>query len=371
MSVRLRLKYFQELPFFSCSNYQIIRECLSTSENLLEIFENNEFASQMKKIIDAFTKDNYTCNYYNHSNLPNVVNAHSKNSLKIIHINIRSFETNKFKLFYYLNTLKCKFDIIFLTETGKVNIEWAESIFKGYKFLNEPPSSKVGGAGMLINTDSFETIEELTEERYCIKMKCTCSLCEVENKWVKLKNKGKEFITGVVYRHPNGSVEHFLESSEHIFSNINDTSYYIMAGDFNIDLLQTNHDLTSRYINGFLESNFIPCISLPTRFCETTATLIDHIMVKVPRKMIQTKVSSGNMIANITDHLPNFAIINTNIIQNKNRPFVRLFTKRKIEKFVSEITNNPSPITLSEEIINQLDVNESYKEFLTNLKKTA
>ena len=49
MSVRLRLKYFQELPFFSCSNYQIIRECLSTSENLLEIFENNEFASQMKK----------------------------------------------------------------------------------------------------------------------------------------------------------------------------------------------------------------------------------------------------------------------------------------------------------------------------------
>ena len=369
MSVRLRLKYFKELPFFSCSNYQIIRECLSTSENLLEIFKNNEFASQMKKIIDAFTKDNYTCNYYNHSNLQNVVKAHSENSLKIIHINIRSFETNKFKLFYYLNTLKCKFDIIFLTETGKVNIEWAESIFKGYKFINEPPSSKIGGAGMLINTDSFETIEELTDERYCIKMKCTCSLCKVENKWVKLTNKGREFITGSVYRHPNGHIEHFIESSEHIFSHINDTSYYIMAGDFNIDLLQTNHDSTSRYINGFLEANFIPCINLPTRFCETTATLIDHIMVKVPRKMIQTKVSSGNMIANITDHLPNFTFINTNIVPNKNRPFVRLFTKRKIEKFVSEINNNPSPLALSDEIIIQLDVNESYKEFITNLKK--
>ena len=109
MPVRLRLKYFQELPFFSCSNYQIIRECLSTSENLLEIFENNEFASQMKKIIDAFTKDNYTFNYYNHNNLPNVVNAHSKNSLKIIYINIRSFVTIRFNLFYYLNTIKCKF----------------------------------------------------------------------------------------------------------------------------------------------------------------------------------------------------------------------------------------------------------------------
>ena len=200
-------------------------------------------------------------------------------------------------------------------------------------------------------------------------MKCTSSLCEVENKWVKLKNKGKEFITGVVYRHPNGNVEHFIESSEHIFSNINDISYYIIAGDFNIDLLQTNHDLISRYINGFLEADFIPCINLPTRFCETTATLIDHIMVKVPRKMIQTKVSSGNMIADITDHLPNFTIINTNIISNKNRPFVRLFTKRKIEKFESEIKNKPSPIALSDEIINQLDVNESYKVFITKLKK--
>ena len=50
--------------------------------------------------------------------------------------------------------------LFFKTETSKLNIAWAESIFKGYTFLNEPPSSKVGGAGMLINTDSFEIIEE-------------------------------------------------------------------------------------------------------------------------------------------------------------------------------------------------------------------
>ena len=40
MSVRLlRLKYFQELPFYSCSDYQIIRECLSTTENLIEFLK--------------------------------------------------------------------------------------------------------------------------------------------------------------------------------------------------------------------------------------------------------------------------------------------------------------------------------------------
>ena len=89
MSVRLlRLKYFQELPFYSCSDYQIIRECLSTTENLIDFFKNNDFATQMKRMINTFTKENYTCNYYNQSSLMKVINVHNENSLKKIHINI-------------------------------------------------------------------------------------------------------------------------------------------------------------------------------------------------------------------------------------------------------------------------------------------
>ena len=85
--------------------------------------------------------------------------------------------------------------------------------------------------------------------------------------------------------------------------------------------------------------------------------------------MIQTKVSSGNMIANITDHLPKFTFINTNIIPNNIRPYVRLYTKRKSEKFSSEITNIPSLVSLSGENLIHLDPNVSYTEFITNLKR--
>ncbi len=70
-------------------------------------------------------------------------------------------------------------------------------------------------------------------------------------------------------------------------------------------------------------------------------------MVKVPLKMIQTKVSSGNMIADITDHLPNFTFIDTDITSNKIRPFIRLYTERKRNQFLSEITNIPSLVTLN------------------------
>ena len=67
----------------------------------------------------------------------------------------------------------------------------------------------------------------------------------------------------------------------------------MVVGDININLMNTEDAKTSNYGDKFLKANFIPCINLPTRFCDSTATLIDHIMLKVPRKLIQTKVIAG------------------------------------------------------------------------------
>ena len=338
------------------------------SENMIEFFKNNEFTMQMKQITNSFSQENYNCNYFNHSNFNKVLSEHNADSLKVTNFNIRSFEKNKFKFYYYLCTLPCQFDIIFLTETGKVNIEWAESIFEGYKFLYQPPISNKGGAGMLIKKNSFDNFSEIIDDKYCVKKICDCRLCEVESIWVKLENNGKEFITGSIYRHPNGNVKHFVESIEHIFSNVNDNTFYIIAGDFNINLLNINDENTTKYVNSFLEANFIPCINLPTRFCETTATLIDHIMLKVPRKLIQSKVSAGNLLADITDHLPNFVFINTKIEIKNKRPYVRLFTKRKIAKFLAESENTSPMVSLNNGILAHENASDSYREFITNFR---
>ena len=119
----------------------------------------------------------------------------------------------------------------------------------------------------------------------------------------------------------------------------------------------------------FLNSNFIPCINLPTRSCDSTATLIDHIMLKVPRKLIQTKVTAGNLISDITDHLPIFALIDTKIPKIINRPFVRLFTKKKIDKFIADIPIlNPLVSTDNNQLLS-LNVHDSYNEFIRNIKR--
>ena len=360
----------RQLPFACCTDYQVINEFENSKTKLLDLFNCNGFSKQINTYINDFAKDNYTCKYYNHSSFPKVLGEHDKDCLKTVHINIRSLEKNKFELKSYLETLGCKFDLIFISETGHVNISSIEDVFKGYSFIYEPPSTAKGGAGILIKNNSFESIVKLENSQFRIDKTCNCNNCLIENVWVKLKSHGKEIVTGCIYRHPGGNIEHFIRSSEHIFTNLNENSWYIIAGDININLLNINDNATNKYVSNFLQANFIPCINLPTRFCETTATLIDHIMVKVPRKCIQTKVNSGNLLVDITDHLPNFVLIDTKMQHSKERPYIRLFTKKKIEKFNQDISNFSPLITLNEnETLIHSNIHLTYNEFITNYMK--
>ena len=363
---KIRLKLAKEMPFSTCTDYQFYREISSQIGNIFEIFKDNIFARQIKTLVNNFTTENYNCKYYNTSQFQSLIKNFDTDDLKMIHFNIRSFEKNKFLLFSFLELLNIEFDIIFLSETGKVNVALAESIFEGYKLIHQPPSTAKGGAGMLIKMSKFDSICEIKDPNFCISKICECPNCLVENVWVKLNSGKNEFIVSSLYRHPNGNVDHFIDSIEHIFSNINENSWYVIAGDININLMNTDDVKSSSYAERFLNANFIPCINLPTRFCDTTATLIDHIMMKVPRKLIQTKVTAGNLISDITDHLPNFVLVNTKIIKITERPYIRLFTKKKIDKFIADIPKlNP---LLDYNQFPSSDVHESYNEFIKNLK---
>ena len=365
---KIRLKLAQEMPFFTCTDYQVFRECSTQIGNIFEIFNDNAFAKQIKSLVNNFTNENYNCKYYNTSEFQSLIKSFNTGGLKMIHFNIRSFEKNKFLLYAFLELFNIEFDIIFLSETGKVNVALAESIFKGYKLIYQPPSTAKGGAGMLIKTSQFDSIYEINDPIFCISKNCECANCLVESVRVKLNSGNNEFIASCIYRHPGGNVDHFVDSIEPIFSNINDNSWYVVAGDININLLNTDDIKSSTYAEIFLNANFVPCINLPTRFCDTTATLIDHIMLKVPRKLIQTKVTAGNLISDITDHLPNFVLVNTKIAKNIERPYIRLFTKKKIDKFIADIPKLNPLLNANDNQFLSSNVHDSYNEFIKNLK---
>ena len=78
----------------------------------------------------------------------------------------------------------------------------------------------------------------------------------------------------------------------------------ILAGDFNVDLLNENQ---SSEISNFLYSiHFSPLINIPTRITENTAKCLDQICYNFERASF-----SGSIISDTTDHYPVFVVLNS------------------------------------------------------------
>ena len=92
----------------------------------------------------------------------------------------------------------------------------------------------------------------------------------------------------------------------------------IVAGDFNFDLLKYDYNnLTNDFLTIMCSNFFQLCMLEPTRITSSDRpSLLDNIFINTHDK----EVYSGNIIDKISDHMPNFAIIN-NI-------FIRKGTKR-------------------------------------------
>ena len=82
----------------------------------------------------------------------------------------------------------------------------------------------------------------------------------------------------------------------------------IIAGDYNIDLLQINDNLTfCDYLNSIVSQSFCPAVTLPTRSSNRNCTLIDNYLCKLSHCFTQS--TPGILINLIYDHLPYFIFL--------------------------------------------------------------
>ena len=165
-------------------------------------------------------------------------------------------------------------------------------------------------------------------------------------------------LIGCIYRHPKSpsAIPHFTENLNELMKNIKDNTTTIIAGDFNINLIDSENTHVEQYIDTILQNSFIPCITIPTRIKDHSATLLDHILLKTTKNHIHTKVSAGNLICDISDHLPNFIYIDLVIQKYKDWPLIRLFSPNKVAKYRSEVLNE-GPLVTKENNINLDDNN--------------
>ena len=136
-------------------------------------------------------------------------------------------------------------------------------------------------------------------------------------------------------------------------------SSYI-CGDFNINLLKIS---TKSHYNTFFEnmlsSGFYPKITLPTRICNTSSTIIDNIF---SNEMCSNDVS-GIFVNHISDHQAIFTITSTKLNNRMEQQYVSIETKDDVSlnNFITEVSN----MNISELLNRNINANptENYELF--------
>lgn len=294
----------------------------------------------------------YTVDEFKNDN--NIKNCLNNNYFSALHCNIRSLNANFDHFSEMLHRLNHEFSIIGLTEI-KIRIDSLYTLnneIPGYKFISQPSLSNAGGVGLYINENlSFLLRSELSQ-----------STSEYESIWIEVQsNLHENMLCGVVYRHPRGNASRFL-------SYINDTLEVIskenktctLLGDFNLNLLNFETHLdTHEFINILSSYFYSPHIIKPTRITYHSATLIDNIFVN----SLAHHTISGNLVYDLTDHLPNFIIINKFTALPKNFSKVtRDYSNFDPNKFCDDVRS-----INWEKCFNSNDSSESFDYFYSEL----
>ena len=242
------------------------------------------------------------CKYYDIANF-NSENFSNK-WVSFLHLNITSIRKHFDNLEAFLYSLNHKFKIIGLTETRI----FSSDIFfdlPNYNFFHTPTKSKAGGTCIFICKQLSAFRRHDYENFMYLDSQIESTFCEIH-----MKNQ-PNIIIGSIYKHPNLSITEF--NNTHLAPLLDKASeerkILILLGDFNINL---NNLGTDSHVESFMDIlgsySLSPLINIPTRLSNSSKTLIDNIFISTnPFK----EIYSGNFTTCISDHLIQFAIINT------------------------------------------------------------
>ena len=143
---------------------------------------------------------------------------------------------------------------------------------------------------------------------------------EFETIWVEIKNKkSQNVLCCYAYRNPNTEIDKF------IMGKISKENKLVFCmGDFNVNLLNYNvHTYTNDFLNTMISHYLLPHILHPTRVTDHSATVIDKIFSN--NTVYET--TSENIITHLSDHFPQFTVLNKVNIDYKTCSFckTRLF----------------------------------------------
>lgn len=174
---------------------------------------------------------------------------------------------------------------------------------------------------------------------------------------IKIKLRNEEFVILNIYRPAGSSINTFFDRLFPLVESLNLVSNLVLAGDFNIDILDYNSNACVRFKEFFNEFNLTNLIDVPTRITEFSQSCLDNFLVN--RQMLSKKLRSGVLITGISDHLGIVLDIpldvmtlqyncSQNVIRVINEDNLILMTKLLDKETWPEINNDASEKTFQD-----------------------
>ena len=134
----------------------------------------------------------------------------SENSLKLVHLNIRSLTKNFDALFEFISSLSFTPDLVCLTETRSKNQLLANITIPGYSFAHVNSLGSAGGVAIYIsNNFNFKLCKNQHH------------LHNSEAIWLDISDQKNKYIVAVIYRHPSlTEIDKFLMDFTSCLANI-------------------------------------------------------------------------------------------------------------------------------------------------------
>ena len=132
MGEESNLKYFNELPFQTLTNYDIENNFISGKRKFANLMNNENFQTIIKenRYEQLFNPNqNYSCQYYDEGEFI-IKNRNGDDFLNVFSLNIRSLPKNGGELMSFLGTLKTEFPVIILKEIGSRNLTVVDKYFQ-------------------------------------------------------------------------------------------------------------------------------------------------------------------------------------------------------------------------------------------------
>ncbi|KAK6191763.1 hypothetical protein SNE40_003365 [Patella caerulea] len=248
-----------------------LKTCPSPLKNILNPYANSEVLYHYAKLTLMLSGDIHP-------------NPGTTKLLTILHLNVRSLQSK----LDMISAEMSEFDVLTFSETWLTDTSNTELLeLRGYHkpILCNRTVGPGGGVAIYIRDSLY------------FKARLDLNIAGLEAVWVEIRNKNNIYLIGSFYRSPTANSEYWnlIEQSIELAKEQNIKT--IILGDFNVNIINTN---SSRISNIMRRFDLTQLIKSPTRITETTATLLDIILVSCPDNIHSTEI----LDANVSDHCP-------------------------------------------------------------------